>query len=111
VPDHDLWSETTARRPNDDPGRTERLVAIGLAGLAGVALAVGTVSGLTARAKLDDALASPHCRGDVCDREGGAIVDDAKDWATVSTVSFIAAAGALAAAAVLWFTAPRPSRP
>jgi hypothetical protein len=84
--------------------RSAAWVTLG-AGVAGVA--VGSVFGLMAKSKNDEALQPQNCQtSTLCTRKGLALTDDAKSAATVSTVAFVAGGVALAAGAVLWLTAP-----
>jgi hypothetical protein len=84
--------------------KTVALVVTG-AGLVGVAL--GTVFGLDAKSKNDQALEPQNCRTTMyCTQNGLSLTDDAKSAALASTIAFGAGAAALVAGAVLWFTAP-----
>jgi hypothetical protein len=87
---------------------SERTLAPLIGGLGLVALGVGGYFGLTARGQFDDS--DPRCsaRG-ICTPEGKALRDDARSSATIATVATGVGLGALAAAAVLWFTGS-PSR-
>jgi hypothetical protein len=87
--------------------KTVALVVTG-AGLVGVAL--GTVFGLDAKSKNDQALEPQNCRTTMyCTQNGLSLTDDAKSAALASTIAFGAGAAALVAGAVLWFTAPSGS--
>ena len=75
------------------------------AGVAGVA--VGSVFGLVAKSKNDEALQPQNCPTSTrCWQSGLTLTDDARSAATVSTVAFVAGGVALATGAVLWLTAP-----
>lgn len=84
--------------------RTAGIVIAG-AGLAGVA--VGSVFGVVAMGKVSDA--NDRCpTGPTCtNADGVRASDDAKSAATVSTIAFVAGGAALAAGAILFFTAPK----
>jgi len=75
-------------------------------GVAAVGLTIGTIFGLTAKAKHDDA--SSHCDLRTCDDEGLALIDDAKRSGNLATGAFVGAGVGLAAAAVFFFVA-KPS--
>lgn len=104
---HDEGAPTDSTKRTGGIG-TQRVAALATGGVALVAIGVGTFFGLSARAKLADALDSPHCSNDVCDQVGGAAVNDAKSNGNVSTAAFIVAGVATAGAVVLWLTAPSP---
>jgi hypothetical protein len=86
-----------------DMGRTQRYVGIGVA--------IGAVLGLGAKSKLDASNADGHCApaGD-CDATGLSLRSDAKGAALGSTIGFVVGAAAIAGGAVLYFSAPHPSR-
>jgi serine/threonine-protein kinase len=78
-------------------------IALGAAGVVGIT--VGTIFGLIAKSKNDDALT--HCvSGNLCDETGLSLTSDAKSAAAVSTVAFVVGGAALIGGAVLFFTAP-----
>jgi hypothetical protein len=87
--------------------KTFAVVALG-AGVVGVAL--GSVFGVMAKSKNDEALQTQNCRTSMyCTPAGLSLTDDAKNAATVSTVAFGVGGAALVLGAVLWFTAPSGS--
>lgn len=87
--------------------KTLAIVALGV-GVVGVG--VGTVFGLRAKSKLDDAN-DAGCSGDTCPNRGALDANDAAANAgTISTVAFIVGGVGLAAGATLWLTAGSPSR-
>jgi serine/threonine-protein kinase len=87
-------------------GQTQRTVALIAGGVGVVGVAVGTVFGLRSKSAHDDAAA--YCTGADCsDPRGVELSNKALDSATVSTAAFIVGGVGLAAAGVLWFTAPR----
>jgi hypothetical protein len=91
------------------PSNTQRTIGwiLGGVGIAGVA--VGTVFGLQAKSKNDEALQSNNCRTSMyCTPAGLSLTSDAKNAATLSTVAFAVGIPALVAGAVLWITAPSP---
>jgi len=87
--------------------KTAAVVALGV-GVAGVA--VGTVFGLVAKSKNDEALQPQNCRtSSYCTPAGLALTSDAKSAALASTVGFGVGAAGIAAGAVLWLLAPSGS--
>ncbi len=92
------------------PASTQKTVAIGVAGVGVAGILAGSVAGaisIAARSSAEDACpeATYHFR---CPTQRG--VDDWSSATTagdVSTVGFIVGGAALAAAAVLWLTAPK----
>lgn len=83
---------------------TQHYLAIG-AGVVGVAgVAVGTIFGLQAMSKHDDA--DKHCDGSACrDQEGVDLRADARSAGNISTIGFIVGGVGLAGGVALWFTA------
>ena len=93
------------------PGSTQRVVSYVVGGVGIVGLAVGAVFGLRAKSKKDQSLANGHCPNDpnVCDQTGFDLRNQARDAATISTVSMIVGGAALAGGIVLFLTAPKKS--
>lgn len=85
---------------------TQRNIGIGVAGVGVVAVAIGSIVGLSAISTNDDA--KDHCRdGNLCDQTGLDLLDSARGKATTSTVFFVLGALALGGGAILFFTAPK----
>ncbi len=85
---------------------TQRIlgIAVGAAGVVGVG--VGTVFGLIAKSKNDQAL--QNCRTtNFCNPQGLSLTSDAKSAATISTIGFAAGGALLVAGVVLFVTAPK----
>ncbi len=80
--------------------------AMGGAGLA--SLATGGVFGGLVAARTGDA--SSHCPSKACDQAGWAEINDAKTFATVSTITFIAGGVLVAGLAALFLFAPHRER-
>jgi len=101
---------TTAATADIEPpksgGGATRIAGITLlaAGAGGVVL--GTVFGLSAKSKRDDAKAQCNADQSVCTTSGTASMSDARSAATISTIAFAAGGVALAAGAVLTLVAP-----
>jgi serine/threonine-protein kinase len=98
-----------ARGPADsaetNAGQTQRTVALIAGGVGVVGVAVGTVFGLRSKSAHEDAAA--YCSGTVCtDPRGIELSNKARSSGNVSTAAFIVGGVGLAAASVLWFTAP-----
>jgi hypothetical protein len=85
------------------PMRTAGLVA-GAAGVGGLGL--GAVFGGLAIAKKGDADSS-GCQGDRCTAAGAAARNDARSYADVSTIAFVAGGVLLAGGVAAWLLAPR----
>jgi len=85
-------------------GGTQRVLGLAIAGVGLAGVAVGTVFGLQASSKNDDAAA--HCNGSLCDAEGIRLDKQGRDAATISTISFIAGGALAAGGLVLFLTAP-----
>lgn len=95
---------STTIAPTQGAWRRDVGVALGIAGGAGLVL--GTVAGLVALERHNtstrDCPESGPCASDVAIRAS----DTAHDWASVSTVGFVAGGALLGAGLVLFFTAP-----
>ncbi len=92
-------------------GSTQRTVGLVVGGLGIVGLGIGTVFGIVAMSKENDALHN-DCTGSYCNQAGLQLGQDAHSAATASTVSFAIGAAALAGGALLYFLAPKnPSAP
>jgi hypothetical protein len=87
------------------PGKSQRIIAYGLGGLGVIGVGVGTAFGLTAISKNDDSN-SKGCFGNECTVSAAALRRDARSAGTISTVAFVAGGAALAAGAIVYFTAP-----
>jgi hypothetical protein len=86
-------------------GGTQRVLGLAVAGVGLAGIAVGTVFGLQASSKNDDAAA--HCHGNnLCDAEGIRLDKQGHDAATISTVAFIAGGALAAGGLVIFLTAP-----
>ena len=97
-------------QPPESTWTTGRKAAIGVAAAGVVGVVAGSVFGLSARSKWNDAKANNCNEQLACDAEGVALVDDARSAGNISTVAFAVGGAAIAGAAVLWFvTAPAPA--
>jgi hypothetical protein len=104
-------SEGTAPgAPAADSGKTEKsslaYVGLGIGALGVAGVVVGTVFGLKASSKWDDAKALCNPYPTNCGTDGSSLGKDAQSAATISTVGFVVGAVGLATGAVLWFAAP-----
>ena len=68
----------------------------------------GSIFGLIAISK--NSSGEGTCTSNVCPKNGLDEIRQADDYATVSTILFIAGGALLAGGAALYFTAPRPSK-
>ncbi|WP_437604889.1 hypothetical protein WMF20_27230 [Sorangium sp. So ce834] len=104
---------TAPGKPAGDPGSPLRTAGLVTGGVGLVGLAVGAGFGMTALSKNREG--TGHCdvsnggASKACAPEGGALLDESKTAATLSTVSFIAGGVALATGAALVLLAP-PAR-
>jgi serine/threonine-protein kinase len=100
------------RAPPSGSGSAQRVLGIVTLGVGVAGLAVGSVFGLVAISKNNDALQPQNCPTPrTCKEPGLALTSDAKDAATVSTIAFGVGAAAVVGGAVLWLTAPNASAP
>ncbi len=89
-------------------GSGQRIAAIGLGGLGLVGIGIGGFFGLSAQSSYSDS--NDLCNANnYCTSEGTELRSTAKSRALVATVATGVGAAALAAAGVLWFTAPSGS--
>ena len=87
--------------------RTEKTIAIGLAGAGLVGVGIGSFFGLRSIAKHSDY--ERLCTAGACAPAAGPIHDEAVAAGNASTVTFVLGGALIAGGAVLWFLAPRPS--
>jgi hypothetical protein len=94
-----------------DPGRTRRLVGLGVAGAGVVAMGIAGLVTLGVRGDYRDALAA-HCQGatDMCDEQGLSITHSAAHSANIATVVTVGGLAAVAGGLIAYFTAPSATR-
>lgn len=88
-----------------DRGSTRRTIGWVATGMGVVLLAAGTVLGLIAISQNNEAR-DQHCSTVDCDARGVSMIRDARELASLSTISFIAGGVVSAAGAVILLTAP-----
>lgn len=93
------------------PGSAQRTAAFVAAGVGVVAIGAGAYFGLSASSKWSDAKDACGPDTSACAPGSAQKADDARSAGNVATIAFVAGGVALAAAGVLWLTAPssRPS--
>lgn len=91
-----------------DPGRTRRLVGLGVGAAGVVAVGVGLVLGYEARSHWNDPFDRGLCNPDtnVCNDEGQQLTDTARHQATASNIFVGGGLAVVAAGVVLYLTAP-----
>ena len=93
--------------PADDSGeprRHRRVIAYAVGGGGIAMVGVSLVFGALASSRWS--AAQPHCHSAMCDQTGVDLAGSASTMGNLSTVSFVAGVGALAAGVVLYLTAP-----
>jgi len=85
-----------------------RIAAFTIGGVGVAGLALGGISGGLVASKTGDANA--HCPSKACDATGWAAINDAKTFATISTIGFIAGGALVATAVILFVVAPHATR-
>jgi len=94
-----------------EPWNTRKSLALAAAAVGVAGVGVGTLAGLTALAKRNDASTTPNCTSSGACNDPGSLAqwnasrDDARTAATISTVAFIVGGVSLATGAALWLTA------
>jgi len=98
--------ESAAHR---DPGRTRRLVGLGVSGAGVLTVGIAGIVALSAHGDYKDALAA-HCNGasDMCDADGLAATHSARHRANIATVVTLGGLAAVAGGLVIYFTTPKP---
>jgi hypothetical protein len=87
------------------PFTTGRKAAVGVAAFGVAGVVAGSVFGLSARSKWNEA-ENEHCNDRLeCNDEGVALADDAGGAADLATISFVVGGAAIAGAVALWFLA------
>jgi hypothetical protein len=100
-------SSTQVEQPTGRDGKTQRIIGWVALGTGVIGVAVGSLAGLEAKSKNDQALQPDNCRTSTyCTANGLTLTQDAKSAATFSTIAFIVGGAALATGVVLWITAP-----
>jgi hypothetical protein len=107
-PDKPDKPEVGVVAPPPDPGRTRKLIGLGVGGAGVIAVGVSSYLTLSARSTYNDAI-TQHCGGSktMCDDTGIAITRDARSQANVATIVFAVGAVAVAGGVVLYLTAPK----
>jgi hypothetical protein len=86
---------------------TQKTLAVVAGGVGVVGVAVGSIFGLRAKSKNDEALQPQNCpTSSLCTQNGLNLTNDAKSAASLSTIGFVAGGVLVAAGVVLWVTAP-----
>jgi hypothetical protein len=105
-------SKQPAARPA--PGRTQKLIGLGLAGGGVILAGTGLVFGIRARSTYADTRAlcgaSLMCETDESFETGEDLIEQARTQAAISTALVLTGVTVAAAGAVVWLTARRPAR-
>jgi hypothetical protein len=90
-------------------GSSQRTIGFVVGGIGIIGVGIGTVFGLSAMSKENDATKN-HCNSsDQCDGQGVQLGKDAQSAATASTIAFAVGGVAIAGGVLLYFTAPKGS--
>jgi hypothetical protein len=90
-----------------NPGSTQRIVGLVVAGAGVVGIGIGAVFGVVAMNKENTALNSDCTGGKFCTQPGVQLGQDAQSAATASNIAFGLGAAAVAGGLVLYFLAPK----
>ncbi len=93
---------------DDGSGGGQRMMGLIIGGVGVVGLVVGSVFGLSAKSKNDEAN-DEHCQDNLCNQKGLDLTTEAQDAATISTIGFAFGGLALAGGIALYLTAPSDS--
>ena len=89
------------------PRSTRAWVGVGVSAAGLAAVGLGSVFGLSAKGKRDDARALGCDNDNVCpDQSAAALLESARDRADLSTISLVVGVAAMAGGVTLWLTAP-----
>jgi hypothetical protein len=99
--------ESSVDQVSSSSGGSQKTIAIVAAGVGVVGIGVGTIFGLSAMSKHDEANAK--CPGACSDQAGVDLWNDARTAGNISTIGFVVGGVGLATGAILWLTA-KPSR-
>lgn len=107
VPTRTRARRTPAPEPVADPGRTRRLIGLGVSGAGVVAVGIAGIMTLRARSDYQHALHS-HCNDapDMCDATGLSGTHSARHRANIATVVTLLGTATVAGGLVLFFMAP-----
>jgi serine/threonine-protein kinase len=86
-------------------GGSTRLIGLVVGGTGLVAMGIGGIVGLSAKASWSSAK-TDHCGTDICDAEGKRLTDDAHSLGNKATIVFGVGAALAVGGVVLWLTAP-----
>jgi hypothetical protein len=94
---------------SEDPGASRRTIAYVVGGAGVVGLVVGTIFGVMASSSASSS--KNECSTSSCTNYSKSLSDynSASTDGTISTVAFVAGGAAVAAGAILFFTAPKPA--
>jgi hypothetical protein len=92
-----------------NPGSTQRLVGLVVAGAGVVGIGIGAVFGVVAMNKENTALGNDCTADKYCSQQGLQLGQDAHGAATASTIAFGVGAAAVAGGLALYFLAPKSS--
>jgi hypothetical protein len=90
-------------------GSAQRTIGIVVGGLGVIGIGIGTVFGLSAMSKENDATQHDCNAANQCNKDGVQLGKDAQSAATASTIAFAVGGVALAGGVLLYFTAPKGS--
>jgi hypothetical protein len=101
------------KKEEESDGSGMRTIGLIVAGVGIAGLGVGTVTGIMAMGKHDDAVASCPSYPDRCpaDGSGTRLNEEARDLASISTIAFIGGGALVVVGAVLFFVAPSGKSP
>jgi hypothetical protein len=98
-------NDSATEEPRSSPLGAQRVGALALAGVGVAGLAVGTIFGLQAKSKKDEA--DETCDGGVCTTDSGVRAgEDAHKAGNIATIGMVVGTAAVVGGVVLWFTAP-----
>src|SRR5262249_9057259 len=104
APDRERHDAPSGAAAGTSGGTTRRTVGLVIAGAGLVGVGVGTVFGMWTFSKEHKSEGGGHCQGTICDATGVELRADARAYATVSTVAFVAGLACVGGGLLLAFT-------
>ena len=100
---------TPGPEPTPSSGSSQRTIGLVVGGLGVIGIGIGTVFGLSAMSKENEATQHDCNASNQCNQNGVQLGKDAQSAATAATIAFAVGGVAIAGGVLLYFTAPKGS--